>query len=167
MTRTSLNTFNCSLARSLEIVGDKWSMLIVRDAFYGVSTFSSFQRRLGIARNVLTDRLRTLVDGGVMEKAAARPDGERQVYRLTRQGRELFPVLLALTQWGDKWVSGAGNEPVRIVDAENGAPVQGIGVVSRDGRYLEAEDVRFTAGPGANEATRAQFEAVERRRQKG
>ena len=163
MTRTSLETFNCSLARALEILGDKWSMMIVRDAFYGVSTFSSFQRRLMIARNILTDRLQALVDHGVLEKVAARPDADRLVYRLTERGRDLFPVLVALVQWGDKWVLGPGNEPVRIVDAENGAPVQAVGVTARDGRYLEKRDVRFLAGPGANEATRAQFELAKAR----
>jgi DNA-binding HxlR family transcriptional regulator len=157
MTRTSLETFNCSLARSLEIVGDKWAMMIVRDAFYGVSTFSGFQRRLGIARNILADRLHSLVEHGILERAAARPDSERQAYRLTRQGRELFPVLVALTQWGDKWVLGPGKEPVRILDAETDAPIQPIAVQSRTGRYLEVNDVRFAPGPGADADTQAQL----------
>lgn len=164
MTRTSLQSFNCSLARSLEILGDKWTMLIVRDAFYGVSRFSSFQQRLGIARNVLTDRLNILVEAGVLERAIAKPDGERLAYRLTTQGRELFPIVVALTQWGDKWILGPGQEPVRILDAAVGAPVQPVGVVSRDGRYLEADAVTFAAGPGANAETRAGFEAAARRR---
>lgn len=164
MTRTSLESFNCSLARSLDILGDKWAMLIIRDAFYGVSSFSSFLQRLGIARNVLTDRLNILVEGGVLERATARPDGERLVYRLTQQGRELFPVLVALTQWGDKWILGPGNEPVRILDADSGAPVQPVCVMSRDSRYLEVDAVTFVAGPGANDATRAEFELAARRR---
>jgi DNA-binding HxlR family transcriptional regulator len=162
MTRTSLESFNCSLARALDILGDKWAMLIVRDAFYGVSSFSNFQRRLGMARNVLTDRLNVLVEGGVLERATAKPGGDRLVYRLTQQGKELFPVLVGLTQWGDKWIHGPGKEPVRILDAEGGAPVQPVCVLSRDNRYLEAGAVAFVAGPGANEATRAQFKTAAR-----
>jgi DNA-binding HxlR family transcriptional regulator len=158
MTRTSLANFNCSLARALEIVGDKWAMMIIRDAFYDVRTFSGFQRRLGIARNILTDRLNTLVEGGVLEKVAQREEGERMEYRLTSRGRELFPILVALMQWGDKWIVGPGREPVRVLDAKYDAPVPAIGVTSRDGRFLESSDVRFVAGPGADDLTRALFE---------
>jgi DNA-binding HxlR family transcriptional regulator len=158
MTRTSLATVNCSLAQALEVVGDKWAMMIVRDAFYGVRTFSAFQRRLGIARNILTDRLKILVDGNVLEKVAQRRDGERMEYRLTQQGRELFPVLVSLMQWGDKWILGPGLEPVRVLDAVNLAPVPVIAVSSREGRFLEAGDVRFAPGPGADDETRSQFE---------
>lgn len=159
MTRTSLISFNCSLARSLDVLGDRWAMLIVRDAFYGVSRFSVFQQRLGVARNVLTDRLNQLVEAGVLERVATRPDGERLEYRLTAQGRELFPVVVALTQWGDKWIMGAGHEPVRLLDAANEAPVQPVAVMSRDGRYLEADAVAFAPGPGATEKTRVALAA--------
>jgi DNA-binding HxlR family transcriptional regulator len=165
MTRTSLANVNCSLAQALEIVGDKWAMMIIRDAFYGVRTFSGFQRRLGIARNILTDRLKTLVGGGVLEKVAQRDDGERMEYQLTARGRELFPILVALMQWGDKWIMGPGREPVRVLDTKNRAPVPTIAVTSRDGRFLESTDVRFTPGPGADEATRAQFERAAARAQ--
>jgi DNA-binding HxlR family transcriptional regulator len=157
MTRTSLTGMNCSLAQALEIVGDKWAMLIIRDAFYGVRSFSAFQRRLGIAKNILTLRLKALVDGGVLEKVADKADGERLVYRLTTQGKDLFPALVALMQWGDRWLSGPGAEPIKVLDAVRGAPISAIAVAARDGRYLEAGDVRFSPGPGANADTLAQF----------
>ncbi|HKU98065.1 MAG TPA: helix-turn-helix domain-containing protein [Vineibacter sp.] len=166
MTRTSLEAFNCSAARALDILGDKWTMLIVRDAFYGISTFTGFHQRLGMARNILADRLQTLVDHGVLEKIAVRPDVERFTYRLTERGRDLFPLIVALVQWGDKWISGAGGEPVKILDKAKRAPVQSMAVTSRDGRYLEARDVTYAPGPGADAETLALFEEAAERRKK-
>lgn len=149
MTRTSFKAFNCSVARSLDIVGDKWSMLIIRDAFLGVSTFSAFQRRLNVARNILTDRLMHLVDNDVLERRQSKPGVERYEYHLTERGRALFPVITALMQWGDKWIFGSEGEPVQLLDLEKNAPVQQVAVMSRDGRYLEDGDVKFKLGPGA------------------
>ena len=101
MTRTSLKNVNCSLAQFAEIMGDKWSLLIVRDAFIGVKTFSEFQKRLQIAKNVLTERLNHLVENGVLTKEPTRPGVERFVYELTPMGRALFPVGSAIMHWGD------------------------------------------------------------------
>lgn len=164
MTRTSLKNFNCSLAQALDILGDRWTMLIIRDAFYGVSRFSRFQQRLGIARNVLANRLNVLVEAGVLKRVFVRPDNERVAYKLTTQGKELFPTIVALTQWGDRWIAGAGQEPVKILDAENCAPVQPINIISRDGRHLHHETIVFAAGPGASDVTRAGIDAFERSR---
>jgi len=168
MTRTSLQAFNCSAARALDILGDKWTMLILRDAFYGISTFTAFHERLGVARNILADRLQILVDHGVLDKIAVRPDVERFTYRLTERGRDLFPLIVALVQWGDKWISGAGGEPVKVLDKARQAPIQPIAVMARDGRYLEARDVTYAPGPGANAETLALFEeAAQRQKAKG
>lgn len=104
----------CSIQRTLDIVGEKWTFLVLREAFNGVRRFDDFQARLGCARNVLSARLATLVDHGVLARAPYREEGSRTrvEYRLTEKGRDLFPVLLALMQWGDRW------------EARNGGPVE-------------------------------------------
>jgi DNA-binding HxlR family transcriptional regulator len=103
----------CSVARTLEVVGERWSLLILRNAFYGVRRFEDFQRGLGIARNVLTDRLATLVEHGVFERQRYADRPPRHEYRLTEKGRDLLPVVLAMMRWGDRW-SCEGEPPVRL-----------------------------------------------------
>lgn len=147
MTRTSVKEMNCSVAQFAEILGDKWALLIVRNAFVGVNTFSEFERRLGIAKNVLTERLTHLVDNDILIRRQTRPGVERFTYELTPKGKALFPIGAAIMQWGDKWVFGAEGEPVRIVDKARSAPVQSVQVFSRDGHMLELDDVEFTPGP--------------------
>jgi DNA-binding HxlR family transcriptional regulator len=93
----------CSIARTLEVIGDRWSILILRDAFRGVRRFDDLQRDLGIARNILTDRLNTLVDAGILERRKYQDQPERFEYRLTEKGLDLYPVLIGLMRWGDKW----------------------------------------------------------------
>ena len=164
MTRTSFEDFNCSAARALDVLGDKWTMLVIRDAFYGVSSFSQFQKRLGIARNVLSDRLEHLVNCDILERKPVRPGVDRYAYSLTEQGKTVFPILVALVQWGDKWKSGSAGEPVQILDRKSRAPVQPVGVLARDGRFLTPSDVFYAPGPGATEETLRIFERVERKR---
>lgn len=111
---------NCSVARTLEVVGERWSLLILRDALYGVRRFDDFQQGLGIARNILTDRLSKLVGHGVLEKRQYEEKPPRYEYRLTDKGRELVPVLLAMMRWGDKWEAGPDGPPVTIVHKDCG-----------------------------------------------
>ena len=158
MTRTSLETHNCSLARTVDIIGDKWALMILRDAFYGVRAFSTFQSGLGIAKTVLSDRLQRLTEAGVLEKIQTREGVDRFEYRLTTSGRDLFPIIIALVQWGDRWVFGPGHEPLELVDRDTGAPVPAVTVQAHDGRVLAPRDVRFRAGPGASAETRAIFD---------
>ena len=164
MSRTSFEHMSCSLARVADIIGDKWTLLIVRDAFYGLHTFSQFQKNLGVARNVLADRLEKLVAGGVLSRTQTRPGVERFDYRLTDRGRELFPVVIAMMQWGDKWIFGAAGEPVRMVDKEQRAPIQQVGVMSRDGRFLQARDVTFEPGPSASPQLVSYFQYLQKKK---
>ncbi len=150
MSRTSLSHMPCSLARTADILGDKWTLLILRDTFYGVSTFSDLRRNLGVAANVLSVRLERLMDEGILDKVAVRPGVERYRYHLTDKGKALFPVLIAMTQWGDKWIFGSEGEPVQFVDREHQAPVQDMAVQARDGRCLRPQDVTFRPGPSAH-----------------
>src|SRR5437667_11556808 len=105
MQRTSFRAMDCSVAQCLEVVGEWWSMLIVRDAFLGVTRFDDFQARLGISRNILNQRLGHLVRAGVLEKIAYQARPTRFDYKLTRKGRDLWPVLTALRQWGDRYAA--------------------------------------------------------------
>lgn len=147
----------CSVARSLELVGEWWTLLIVREAFFGVKQFNEFQRKLGIARNVLSERLAKLVETGVMERHAAPGRGNPVDYELTEMGRDLLPVVVALMQWGDRWISGAGGEPVTITERESGEAIARIKLSGVDGRPLGLEDIRILPGPGATGAVRKRF----------
>src|SRR5512140_1885367 len=103
MRRTSFADMNCSVARTLEVIGEWWSMLVVREAFNGVRRFDDFQARLGIARNVLATRLQSLVEHGILDRRLYQERPERYEYRLTEKGRELYPVLISMMRWGDRW----------------------------------------------------------------
>jgi DNA-binding HxlR family transcriptional regulator len=113
----------CSVARSLEIVGEWWTLLVVREAFFGTRRFSDFEANLSIAKNVLSDRLAKLVEAGVMERKPIVGRGNPQDYTLTPMGRDLFPAIIALMQWGDRWIYGAERAPVRVLDHEGGAEI--------------------------------------------
>ncbi len=152
MSRTSINHMRCSVAQAAEIIGDKWTMLILRDCFHGLKSFSHFQKNLGVARNILADRLDKLVSHGVLEKRATRPGVERYTYHLSEKGRALFPTIMALMQWGDEWVYDDDSIPVKIVDRQDGEPIELLEVRSADGRPLSLADVGFEPGPGADPA---------------
>ena len=131
----------CSIARSLEVVGERWSLLIVRDAFLGVSRFSDFQRSLGIARNVLTQRLSHLVAEGVLERS----DGG---YVLTRKGRELAPALHQLLKWGDRHYAPPAGPPRLTLHRECGGRVEGDMVCARCGEHVGSGAIEVVPGPG-------------------
>src|SRR5215207_10126911 len=112
----SFGDMACSVARTLDVVGERWTLLILRDAFNGVRRFEDFQQSLGIARNILTDRLQTLAAQGVLERRRYQEHPERFEYRLTDKGRDLFPVLVALLHWGDAWYAPDGPPRVLLHD---------------------------------------------------
>ena len=140
---------NCSIAQALEILGDWWTLLIVRDAFFGIRRFSDFEADLGIAKNVLADRLARLVEHEILEKRGVGESGSRFEYHLTDKGEALLPVLTALREWSDEWVFGEGNEPVIIRDRKTGRPVPRLKLRDEKGRALGRRDLRTEAGPGA------------------
>lgn len=156
MARKRFSGMNCAAAQALEQIGDWWTLLIVRECFYGTSTFSEFQDRLGIAKNILTERLSALVEHEVLRREQIRPDVDRHAYRLTPKGEALLPVLVALMQWGDDWVF-EGNGPLRVLDAERREPIRAMSVESADGRKLGIGDLRFKPGSGADDTTLARF----------
>jgi DNA-binding HxlR family transcriptional regulator len=142
MQRTSFEEMNCSIARTLEVIGEWWTPLIIRDAFFGVTRFEEFQHRLGIARNVLAARLDTLVDHGVLDRRPYDAARGRYDYVLTDKGRALWPVLVAIRQWGDEWIAGKGQEPVRMVHKTCGKRSIGILTCNVCGETLRREDIR-------------------------
>lgn len=158
--RIDLSTFECSVARTLEVVGDKWSLLILRDAFYGVRRFEDFTRDLGIARNVLTDRLGRLVDDGVLAKRQYEDHPPRFEYRLTPKGRDLLPVILTMMRWGDTWETDA-EPPVSLV--HDGHPTHAVVTCAECGEPLTPFNVKVEPLPEAiADVVRARQAAAER-----
>ena len=149
MLHRTYDTQVCSIAGALEVVGERWTLLILRDVFLGVRRFDEIQHDLGIARNVLRDRLRLLVDEGIVERRRYQERPERFEYRLTDKGRDLWPVLHAVMSWGDKHVSGPGREPTLVEHRDCGGRIDERRVCERCGEIVGSRDVRATAGPGA------------------
>ena len=125
---------NCSIARSLQVVGERWTLLVLREVFTGQRRFEEIQRNLGVATNILSDRLQTLVDAGILERRPLGDRADRFEYRLTEKGLDLNPVLLELMRWGDRWDAPAAGPP-KLVCAHCGEP-------------LTARNVRLHDGPG-------------------
>lgn len=136
---------NCSIAGALEIVGERWTLLIVRDAFLGRRRFDEFQESLGISRNVLTERLGRLVDEGILERVRYQERPERYEYRLTEKGRDLYVALTALRQWGDRYVSA--KPPTLLRTKTDGRPVIAA-LIPADQAHLTRDDVEAVPGPG-------------------
>jgi DNA-binding HxlR family transcriptional regulator len=147
--RTSFAGMHCSIARTLEIIGEWWTPLILRDAFLGLSRFEEFQGSLGIARNVLTKRLTTLVQEGIMERHRYQEHPERFEYRLTEAGRELFPIVVSLLHWGDRWTAGEAGPPLLLVHEPCGQPAAAMLVCSHCGEEITLDNVHPQLGPGA------------------
>ena len=130
----------CALPAALEATGERWSFLILRAAFNGLHHFEEFQSTLGIARNILANRLGRLVDHGILSREAMADDRRKVEYRLTQKGAELLPAMLALRQWGEKWESGVPSTPV-LVDLRDNQPIRQIAILSHDGRELALHDL--------------------------
>ncbi len=151
----------CMLARSLEVLGEWWTLLIVRDAFFGLKHFEAFQNSLGIARNVLTTRLVKLVEVGILTRKQDLLDGRRVEYRLTDKGRALLPTVVALAQWGAKNLCTEDDLlPYWFIERATGERVQTMAVRAQDGRELLPRDIGIVEGPGMTEATRRTMPAL-------
>ena len=140
----------CSLARSLSVVGDRWTLLVLRECFLRVRRFEEFEQRLGIARHVLADRLKKLTDAGVLVKVPYQERPRREEYRLTEKGLELYPVMLSLLDWGDKWMSGEEGPPVLRRHKACGKIARAVQVCSECGEPMGARDMTVELGPGAS-----------------
>src|ERR1700754_4433863 len=140
MQRKSFVGMNCSIARSLEEVGEWWSLLIVREMTQGMNRFDQFQKELGIARNILTARLERLTELGIVERHPLPDRANTDGYRLTAKGEDLYPVIVALMQWGDRWLCPSGKPPTKLVDDVTGRAVEKISVRDSKGNALSFRD---------------------------
>lgn len=137
----------CSLARALSVVGDRWTLVILRDCFLGVRRFDDFEARLGITRHILSDRLKKLLDAGVLEKRPYQQRPRRDEYRLTAKGRDLYPVILSLVHWGDRYMADDRGPPIRHRHRGCGHRMRGVLVCSECGDELQPRDVDVEESP--------------------
>jgi DNA-binding HxlR family transcriptional regulator len=156
MQRKSFSDMQCPIARSLERVGEWWSILILRDAFQGLTQFDQFQKSLGIAPNMLTRRLNSLVEAGLLERRRYSERPPRDEYVLTERGRDFRPVLWALLAWGNKHFAPEGPS-VLIVDAQTGNPADPVLADRKTGKIMTADSFRSAPGPAADTRTRARY----------
>ena len=161
MQRKNFDSMPCPIARSLERVGEWWSILILRDALHGLPRFDEFQKSLGIAPNMLTRRLNALVDAGLLERRRYSERPPRDEYVPTARGRDFRPVLIALLAWGNKHFAPEGAS-VQLVDTETGAAVDPIMVDRATGRPIKAPEYAFAPGPAAPERTRRRYASIAR-----
>src|SRR6201996_8056540 len=149
MKRTSFAAADCPVARSLDAIGDWWSLLIIRDAFLGKRRFGEFQKSLGAAKNILTARLRALVDDGILTTVPASDGSAYHDYVLTPKGRGVFPVLVALRQWSEEFSEQPGGFATLLVDRGKGRPVRKLELRARDGQLLGDGDTELRPNPKA------------------
>lgn len=146
MARKRFDDLDCSVACALNEVGDWWSLLIIKQAMLGTRRYVDFQQRLGIAKNILCNRLSRLVENGVMARVNVGEHGTRYEYRLTEKGRDLFAVVVALRQWSERW---SGNkDAMRLVERSSGSPIAQVAVQSAEGEALSVRDVLFVDEDG-------------------
>ncbi len=147
---------NCSIARALAVVGERWSLLVMREVLLGRRRFQEIRRNTGVAANILTDRLQTLVDHGLLERRRYSEQPESYEYVPTEMGRDLNPVLVALMQWGDRHLAGEAGPPRVLVHTSCGHDTEAQLTCSHCGERLETDHVRVRPGPGANAVQRAE-----------
>ncbi|MFI9404556.1 winged helix-turn-helix transcriptional regulator [Nocardia sp. NPDC052316] len=148
MSKAALSDIVCSIARTIDAIGERWTPLILRDLFVGVTRFEDIRRDLGIASNVLAARLAALQAHGIVEMRAYQSNPVRHEYLLTDKGRDLYPVLTMLVAWGDTWVAGPEGPPALIVHDDCGKVTAGVVVCRECAAPLTADNVRFVEGPG-------------------
>ena len=149
MQRSDLKHMDCSVAQTLNILADHWSFLILRNCFHGMRNFDAFQSDLGISPSLLSTRLKHMTKSGILDRRQSARDGRAFEYRLTEQGLELYPIIVAMMQWGDKWAPGGTGPRLELLERATGLPIQGTAVLAQDGRHLSATDVVATPGPGS------------------
>lgn len=145
----SFSDMNCTIAQSLEVVGERWSLLVLRESFLGTRRFEDFRERLGIARNILTDRLERLVAGGILERRQYQERPQRFEYRLTPKGLDLYEVILALKKWGDRWAAGEEGLPLLLRHNGCGEVFDVEATCPHCHERVDARSVTYELGPGA------------------
>jgi DNA-binding HxlR family transcriptional regulator len=150
----------CSMARAMAVVGDRWSILILREAYYGTKRFDDFAYYIGVAPNILSNRLKKFVDAGIMKRVPLPEHSSRYEYVLTEKGRDFFPAYLALKKWGDDWLAEPEGPQVVFREREAGRAIEYPTIRGADGKPLRLEDVEVVAGAGAVAFNRKRFGAA-------
>ena len=161
MKRTNFDDMDCSIARTLNLIGEWWTPLILRDIFLGVRRFEALLKNIGISRNILTDRLETLVENEILKRRQYQENPPRYEYVLTERGEDLFPILMTVMAWGDKWLD-KGGAPTELVHLECGKVTAPRVRCSKCGKELTRRNVRARPGPGGSSEY---WEAIERARE--
>jgi DNA-binding HxlR family transcriptional regulator len=144
----------CSIAASLDVIGERWSLLIIREAVMGSRRFDEFHERIGVARNILASRLMMLVENGILLRSQSPENARIYLYTLTPKGRDLLPVLTSIMQWGDRWLHAKTGAPIVLTDRKTGSGILPLGLKTSKGIAVTMDDLVITAGPGATEAIR-------------
>lgn len=147
--RVDISDWPCTIARSAHVLGDHWNLLIIRQACMGTRRFDDFQKALGTGRNILTIRLNTLVDEGLLRRVEYQNNPIRHEYRLTDKGRDVYPILAALAAWGERWLTGPEGTPIVLHHTTCDHDMHGVVVCSECREPLHVHDVLATPGPGA------------------
>jgi DNA-binding HxlR family transcriptional regulator len=155
--RSRSSNKECSIARAMDVVGDRWSILLLREAYYGTRRFDEFQYYLGVAPNILSTRLKKFVDLGMMTRVPLPEHSGRHEYVLTKKGRDFFPTYLALKKWGDDWLAEPEGPQVVFKDRISGRPVEYPPLLSARGEPLQLEDIEIVPGSGAVPFNRKRF----------
>lgn len=149
-----ISAIECSLAQTLGVIGDRWIMMILRDAFFGARTFDAFLEGLEISPTVLSDRLSRLVEEGVFVRQPSLYDARSHEYGLTQKGVDIYPIMAAMMEWGDKWKPCAKGTRLELQELATRQKVKGVRILSAEGRALEPYELIAIAGPGLDEKAR-------------
>ncbi|WP_169545531.1 winged helix-turn-helix transcriptional regulator [Sneathiella aquimaris] len=151
MSKKDFKDLNCSIAQTLDQIGEHWTFMILRNAFMGIRRFEDFQQQLSISPTVLSQRLKKLTENDILEKRKSKTDGRSVEYKLTEKGLDIYPILIALMDWGEKYAPSSCGERLLLVDRQDGKPIGPVSVLAHDGRPLTARDVQVRPGNGADE----------------
>lgn len=164
MTRSSFADVDCGVAQAVEQMGDKWTLVILRSAFHGIRRFDEFSEHLGIAANVLADRLAKLVEADILSKHKVAGDGRAVEYRLTQKGLDTYPVIIFLNQWAERWMGKPTGPRIEVIERKTGRPIRLVEVLAENGQVLGAYDTFMRSGPSGSGVLNSSQRIVARRR---
>ena len=152
--KSAIAELNCGVAQSLSVFGDRWALMILHCAFNGVRTYQEFREQLDLSSSVLSEQLSRMTEAGVFERRPSKSDGRSIEYRLTEKGFDLYPIIVALMRWGEKWSPHPDGPRMRLIERATGEEIRGVAVCAASGAPLDARDVWVELGPGADDETR-------------
>jgi DNA-binding HxlR family transcriptional regulator len=164
MTRSSFAAVDCGVAQAVDQLGDKWTLVILRSAFHGLRRFDEFSEHLGIAANVLSDRLARLVEAGVLSKQRVDGDGRATEYQLTPKGLDTYPLIIFLNQWAERWMGNPKGPRIEVIERKTGRQIREVQVLAENGRAVTAHETYMRNGPSGSEVLNHSQQIVARRR---